>query len=155
MLRRAISLCDGRSESLYESLLRVLHVVGGFAVDPQHIVLDASGEFVGRLDLLLVGTRLGPEYDGAHHLPVEQQRDDLDRVRRLRHAGIERQGWTSAEVLRQPRTILADAERATGRPMRPDAVTRWNALLRDSCMTAAGRHRLTRRLIVPGDATKP
>jgi hypothetical protein len=155
LLRQAIRLCDGRSESLFESLLRLLHVVGGFAVDPQHVVLDEHGELVARLDLLLVGTTLAPEYDGAHHLSVERQRADLDRIRRLRASGVERQGWTSAEVLRRPRTVLADAERATGRPMRTDALARWGSLLRESCMTATGRDRLARRLIVRDGVEKP
>ena len=155
LLRRALELCDGRSESLYESLLRVLHVVAGFAVEPQHVVTDEHGDFVARLDLLLVGTRHAPEYDGGHHLSVERQRSDLDRVRRLRTVGIERQGWTSNEVLRQALTILADAERATGRPMRPDALSTWTDLLRGSCVTPPGRARLARRLIAASDGAKP
>ncbi len=149
LLRQAIPLCDGRSESLWESALRLLHIAGGFAVEPQFVVRGQDGSVVGRLDLLLRGTRHAPEYDGAHHLPVEQQRIDLDRIRRLRAEGYERQGWTSAEVLHQPGTILRDAERATGRPMSPDALDRWRQLLRDSCLTAGGRARLLARLVPP------
>jgi hypothetical protein len=152
LLRQALQLCDGRSESFWESLLRLLHVVAGFEVEPQHVVRGPDGEVVGRLDLLLVGTRHAPEYDGAHHLPVEQQRADLDRIRRLRAVGYERQGWTSAEVLHQPRTVLLDAERATGRPASPDALVRWQDLLRDSCLTPAGRARLSTRLMPPARA---
>jgi hypothetical protein len=148
-LREALLLCDGRSESLWESILRQLHEAAGFRVEPQHVVRDEQGEVVGRLDLLLVGTRHAPEYDGAHHLPVEQQRSDLDRVRRLRAVGFERQGWTSNEVLHHASTVLADAERATGRPVPPDALAAWNDLLRGSCMTAAGRARLSARLVRP------
>ena len=155
LLRKALRLSDGRSESFYESLLRVLHVVGGFEVEPQHVVTDEHGEFVARLDLLLAGTRRAPEYDGGHHLTVEQQRDDLDRVRRLRMSGYERQGWTSRELLRRPATILLDAQRATGRAMSPDALTVWADLLRDSCTTLAGRTRLSRRLIRDADDPKP
>jgi very-short-patch-repair endonuclease len=146
-LREAIALCDGRSESWWESMLRRLHEVGGFPVEPQHVVRDALGEVVGRLDLLLVGSRHAPEYDGAHHLPVEQQRADHDRIRRLRAVGYERQGWTSDEVLHRPSVVLADAERATGRSAWPDAGAVWQQLLRESCHTPEGRARLHKRLV--------
>jgi hypothetical protein len=147
LLRQAIQLCDGRSESFWESVMRLLHIAGGFAVEPQFVVRGQDGNVVGRLDLLLLGTRHAPEYDGAHHLPVEQQRQDLDRIRRLRAEGYERQGWTSAELLHQPGTVLLDAERATGRPASPDALEWWHGLLRDSCLTPAGRARLRARLV--------
>lgn len=147
LLREAIQICDGRSESFWESVLRQLHIVGGFAVEPQFVVRGQDGNVVGRLDLLLCGTRHAPEYDGAHHLPVEQQRIDLDRIRRLRAEGYERQGWTSAEVLHQPGTILLDAERATGRSASPWALDRWHELLRESCLTPTGRARLVARLV--------
>ena len=150
MLRLALDLCDERSESLFETLLRVLHVVAGFEVEPQRR-LFSDGVFVARGDLWLVGTNAFPEYDGAHHLTVDQQRDDLDRIRRLQAAGCERRGYTSKEVLRQAAGILRDAERSTGRQPSEGALGRWNQLLRDSLMTAAGRTRLLRRLDLVGD----
>jgi hypothetical protein len=39
LLRRAIPLMDGRSESIYETLLRVLHVVCDVRVESQHAVI--------------------------------------------------------------------------------------------------------------------
>src|SRR3954452_21507987 len=58
LLRRAIPLMDGRSESIYESLLRVLHVVCQIRVEPQHTVIDPEGEVIARGDLWLTGTRM-------------------------------------------------------------------------------------------------
>jgi hypothetical protein len=83
-LNRAVGWMDGRSESPWESLLRVFHRVCGVPVVPQHEVFDdADGRFVARGDLWLVGSRMLHEYDGAGHRDRRTHRDDLDRDRRL------------------------------------------------------------------------
>jgi very-short-patch-repair endonuclease len=87
-LRRALRLGDHRSESAWESVLRLLHVLAGFEVHPQHVILDADGAFVARADLRLARTRRLPEYDGAHHRDRTQHREDLRREKALiRSAG--------------------------------------------------------------------
>ena len=63
-LTRAVGWMDGRSESPWESLLRVLHRMCAVPVEPQHEVRDAAGRFVARGDLWLVGSRMLHEYDG-------------------------------------------------------------------------------------------
>ena len=77
LLRRALTLCDGRSESPLESLLRVLHVLCGIPVEPQFVLLDEDGGFVARGDLWLKGTTTLHEYDGGEHRKKQRQRKDL------------------------------------------------------------------------------
>lgn len=79
-LRAALTLA-ARSESAWETVLRMLHHHLEAPVEPQHVVHDEGGEFVARGDLWLVGTRMLHEYDGADHLSRPRQRKDLRRPR--------------------------------------------------------------------------
>src|SRR5215207_11079236 len=67
LLRTVIPLLDGRSESPWESVLRILHRTAGIDVEPQKEIYDDCGRFVARADLWLVGTRRIHEYDGEVH----------------------------------------------------------------------------------------
>lgn len=147
-LREALSYVDARSESAWESLLRVLHVVCGVRVEPQRDIVDASGVHVARADLWLTGTTSLHEYDGAHHLTRDQQRSDLRRSRRVVDAGLIRRGYTSDDVLHRAVTILRDADTALGRPHDPTRIRPWTAMLHQSLFTSAGQARLRRRLRV-------
>lgn len=89
-LRKAAPLTDHRSESAWESLLRVLHVVCDVPVEPQYELYD-RGRFVARGDLWIRNTQVFHEYDGADHLARRQQRKDLRRAR-----GVSNTGWTVA-----------------------------------------------------------
>ena len=146
LLRAAIPLMDGRSESIYESLLRLLHVSCGIEVDPQHRVVTADGAIVARADLLLRGTRMLHELDGAHHRSAPAQQADLRRHRRILAAGYERRGFTSGDVLTSPASIIREADTTLGRVHDPGRVRAWYSLMRASLFTPAGRHRLERRL---------
>ena len=146
LLRRAIPLMDGRAESIYEGLLRVLHVVCDVAVEPQYVVRDPSGDAVARADLRIVGTDRLPEYDGADHLSRRQQRLDLRRAGRIADAGFERRGYTREDVLFGAVSILRDADGALDRPHLPERIHAWHDLLRDSLFSAAGQRRLRLRL---------
>lgn len=57
--------------------MRVGLIQGGLEPVPQHVVLDAAGRFVARIDLALVRDRLALEYDGraAHGSPEAFVRD--------------------------------------------------------------------------------
>jgi very-short-patch-repair endonuclease len=145
LLRRAACLADGRSESPFETLLRVLHVVCGIPVVPQYELVD-DGRFIARLDLRLLGHQVAHEYDGASHRERDQHRADLRRDRDINGAGWIRRGYTDLEVLHRPVEILRDADDVLGRRHDPAQLDVWYALLRESCFTAAGRARLLRRL---------
>lgn len=146
MLRKALPLVDARAESPYESLLRVLHVVCGVDVDPQYVVRDEHGDFVARGDLWLVGTTTLHEYDGGDHLTVRRQRKDLARARRIGNETWLRRGYTAAEVLHSPVTILRDADSSLGREHRPERIRAWHRLVAESLFTPAGQARLRDRL---------
>ena len=134
------TLSDPRSESPWETVLRLFHVVCEAPVEPQREILDETGAFVARADLWVVGTRSIHEYDGGVHLERRQQQADLARARRLSDAGWTRRGYTSHDLLRTPVGILRDVDRALGRPHDP---SRLRALARAAGRVAAhpGRDR--------------
>lgn len=107
LLRRALELADGRSESPQESRLRVLLVEAGFATPQlQHEVRDARERFVARVDLAYPEQRLAIEYEGDHHrVQAQQWRRDIGRTRELEHLG-----WrvlrVTASDLSAPRPLL-------------------------------------------------
>ena len=151
-LRLAAALADGRSESPFETLLRILHVVCDIAVVPQ-FELREGGLLVARGDLRLAGTHTFHEYDGEVHRGATQHRRDLRRERDVERAGWVRRGYTDREVLLRPIEILRDADRTLGRPHDPSRLDAWYALLRESCFTPAGRAFLLHRLgLPPGQA---
>jgi hypothetical protein len=144
-LRAAAAWADPRSESPFETLLRLLHVVCDVLVVPQ-FELRESGLVIARGDLRIVGHQTFHEYDGAVHRNREQHRRDLRRDRDLQQAGWTRRGYTDQDVLHRPIGILRDVDRTLGRPHDPDRLEAWYTLLRDSCFTASGRRQLLTRL---------
>ena len=52
-LRQALMFCDDRSESPWETILRLLHVWSHIEVEPQHVIRSADGEPLARADLLI------------------------------------------------------------------------------------------------------
>lgn len=104
--RRAVALVRVGSESPQETAVRLLVELAGLPAPVlQHVVRDAHGDVVARLDLAWPRLRLALEYDGAHHfLSHEQGERDIARIRRL-----EQFGWT---VIRITRRDLEDGGRA-------------------------------------------
>jgi len=145
-LRTAVAAADGRSESAWETLLRLLHLVLGVHVTPQVRIIDSAGSFVARADLLLEGTRTVHEYDGADHRTADQHRRDLDRDRRLVGADYVRRGYTSQVVLHRPVVVLRDCEQALGRRLPAAGLQTWNSLLATSLFTPAGARAAHRRI---------
>lgn len=127
-----------------------MHEVLEVPVVPQHRV-EHEGRFVARGDLWVVGTRTLQEYDGAVHRTARQQEKDLRRDRALNEAGWVRNGYVATDLVQRPMTVLRDADRALCRPTDPSRLDAWMALLRDSCLTPAGRQRLSRRWPRAGD----
>jgi hypothetical protein len=145
MLRSVLPLLDGRSESAWESVLRLLHVTAGVEVEPQREICTASGTFVARADLWLVGTRRIHEYDGADHRDPETHRADLARERRLVDERWERCGYTATEVLRRGGEIIAAADAALDRPWHHGRLNAWRELVSRSSYGSVGRRRLLAR----------
>ncbi|WP_202565774.1 hypothetical protein [Agreia sp. COWG] len=114
-LRRAIDLLSDRAESPRESLLRVAIILAGLpAPTVNKSVFDASGRFLGRLDLSYPHLKLSMEYQGDHHRTdrVQWQRD-IARTRALQAAGWTELQFTQADLdnpagfIAQLRFILA------------------------------------------------
>ncbi len=146
LLRRAVLLCDGRSESAWETVLRMLHDSCGISVEPQKKLWTPDGQPLGRADLWLTGTKYLHEYDGEDHLPRARQRKDLARLRRLNDHDYVRRGYTAPDVLHQAVSILRDADRAVGRPHRPERIRPFHALLAESLFTPSGQKLFQQRL---------
>ncbi|TQL67927.1 hypothetical protein FB381_1816 [Nocardioides albertanoniae] len=138
-LREALALADGRSESPWESLLRVLHLVCGVPVEPQAELFDETGGFVARADLLIIGTRTLQEYDGAVHRDRAQYARDRRRDSRLGGARYVRHGYVAPDVRFRAAMILREADEALGRPYDPTRLDAWYALWRGSLWERAPR----------------
>ncbi|MDQ3627243.1 MAG: hypothetical protein M3419_00155 [Actinomycetota bacterium] len=151
-LRRAVDLADGRSESAWETVLRLVHVLGGITdIEPQRELRTPDGELLARGDLWLRGTRRFAEYDGGVHREAAVHRRDLQRDRLLARLSWERYGYTAVEIHREPQQILADAEAALGLSHDPRRVEGWLAEYRLSSLSNPGAARLARRLVRSSD----
>jgi hypothetical protein len=112
-LWKALSLAAHGAESPMETRLRLLLIRAGLPVPVlQHPVRDDTGAFIARLDLAYVHARLGIEYDGESHWDPRAVRKDLRRQNALRawHWSLLR--FTSDDVLRQPRRLVAQVSSA-------------------------------------------
>ena len=141
-LRALLPLLDDRSESPWESVMRVLHDRADIEVEPQKVIW---GRFVARGDLWLVGTRRIHEYDGEIHRDRQMHRSDLARDRRLIEIDWQRVGLTSPQLLHEGASIIASADRLLGRTWNPQRLACWEALLEDSLFRQAGRSNVARR----------
>jgi hypothetical protein len=144
-LRRAMAWANPKSESPYETLLRFFHELAGIAVQPQHEIFDARGQFVARGDLWVVGTRSIHEYDGAWHRHEDQQILDRQRERRFADTQYVRRGYVAKDMFEHPLLILQELDRVVGRPHHPDRIARWRRLLAESSYSVEGRRRLQNR----------
>jgi hypothetical protein len=144
-LRAAIPLLDERSESPWESVLRLLHVAADVEVEPQSKINDEWGHFVARADLWLVGTRRIHEYDGEKHRDRDVHRADLARERRLVEIDIQRVAFTSPQLLWKGGSIIAGLDRLLCRTWDARRLTRWEAMLNDSLLRPSGRAEAMRR----------
>lgn len=146
-LRRALSLVDARSESPWESILRLVHTLSGiFCVEPQYVVTDGSGLFVARVDLRIGNTRRAHEYDGGDHRDRERHRSDLRREKELARISWERYGFTAVEIHHRPAQIVGDAQEALSLPRDARCVRGWLGPYAASSLSDAGRSALRRRL---------
>lgn len=145
-LRHALALADGRSESWWESILRLQHVLTGLGPVDSQVELSCDGRFVARADLHLVGTNRYPECDGGDHRDKDRHLADLARDKGMARLGAQRFGYTTAEIAYRPELVIRDAEQARGLPHDPRRTDDWWAYARPSTLTAGGRRRLAERL---------
>jgi very-short-patch-repair endonuclease len=148
-LRTGLGHANGAAESLWESVLRLLHECLGVRVLPQAEVFDDFGRFLARADLLVEGTRTLHEYDGAPHREAAQHRKDLRRDRDLVNAGHTRRGYTADVLLRSPQLVRADCETALGRSIPWAGVSVWLGLVAGSLLSTSGQRAVLRKLGVP------
>lgn len=102
LARRTAELADGRIESVGESRLRYVCVVGGIEVIPQATIRTHDGEFVARVDFLVKDTKVVLEFDGrvkyddgdGRTLWNEKNREDV--LRRLGYTVL-RVTWADLE----------------------------------------------------------
>lgn len=146
MLRQALRWVDGRSESPWETILRIMHVSAGIEVEPQREFWH-HGRFVARADLWVVGTNAMHEYDGEHHRTVDGHAADLRRDRRIVEAGLVRRGYNIRDMTRGQLGILRDADAAIGRPHEPYRIVAWQDMFDASCWSTRGRDALGRRIL--------
>ena len=144
LLRSVIPLLDPRSESPWESIMRVLHQAAEIPVEPQYEVTDATGRFLARADLRVVGTRRLHEYDGGIHREADVQDADLARDRRLSAHRWQRYGFTSRHLLRDGAAIIRETDDLLGRSWDGARFQAWEQLLNDSMLRLPGRSRALR-----------
>jgi len=141
LLRSVIPLLDPRSESAWESVMRVLHQAADIPVEPQYEVRDDRQRFLARADLWISGTRRLHEYDGDTHRTAEGHAADLLRDRRLSAAGWTRYGYTSRHLLRGGGDVVSDTDRLLDRSWDPRRLAAWTGLVDASLYGRRGRAR--------------
>ena len=149
-LRKAFGHADRRSESAWETMLRLFHEFVGIPVEPQAHLYDAAGNFVARVDLRVTSTGAAHEYDGAVHDERGRRTPDLRRLRRIADAGVVRRGYTAPDLVVQPQVTLHELDRVLGRGHRPGRLRRWTTWLAESCYSESGRSRLQNRWLMHG-----
>ncbi|MGH3413264.1 MAG: hypothetical protein ACRDPH_09325 [Marmoricola sp.] len=144
-LREAVALADSRPESGWESRLRVFHVLIGLDVEPQKQLFAPDGRPLGRADLLIRGTDMVQEYDGAVHANRAVRQRDLRRARRIAETPYVRRGYTADDLINHDLAVLQEIDRALGRRSTPSRLQKWRAWVAESTYSPAGRARLQNR----------
>jgi hypothetical protein len=145
LLRQVIPMLDPRSESAWESIMRVLHRAADIPVLVQEEIHNQFGHLLGRADLLIEGTRRLQEYDGAGHRDAETHAGDLARDRGLLADNWQRHGYVSQDLLHGGAEIIADVDRTLGRSWDSRRLAAWQNLVKHSLYGRAGRGRAWRR----------
>lgn len=91
LVRSALALADERSLSPQETRMRLVWVLDAGWPRPlcNTTVYSATGEILGRPDLLDPQTGVAGEYDGALHRARSRHRSDVSRSERMRGHGLE------------------------------------------------------------------
>lgn len=122
-LRVALGFADARSESTFETLLRLLLVRAGLGPETLQLELfEASGRVYARLDMAWPSVKVAVEADGREHhdAPDALYRD------RVRGNALALEGWTVlrftwADLVRRPEWVVEQVRRA----LNPEARAIW------------------------------
>ena len=144
-LRDAWERSTAAAESPGETLLRLFHDVIDVATTPQVRLVDAEHRLLGVADLLVDGTGLVHEYDGAVHRDAAQHRIDLRRERGWAGSRFVRRGFTLDDLLNHPVTTMHEIDRALDRAHVPRRIERWRRLVTESLYSEPGRRRVQNR----------
>jgi hypothetical protein len=107
-LRAVAAAVDPLSGSVLESLLRVLLQTLADPPVSQHVIRDAQGRFVARVDFCWPTRRLVVEADGfAFHSDRAAYRRDRERLNELERCGWRVLRFTWEDVLHRPDHVLA------------------------------------------------
>ncbi|HEX6148375.1 hypothetical protein [Nocardioides sp.] len=142
-LRRAWEASTDKSDSAWETCLRLFHEAIDVPVRPQAPLTD--GEQHALADLLIVGTPFVQEYDGAVHRQKRQHHRDLRRERFLAGTPYERRGYTKGDLLIRDLETLKEIDRLIGRAHDPRRLRTWRLMVAASCLSQAGRDRVSNR----------
>ncbi len=112
----ALPHCSARAESPNETRLRLVWTVDARLPPPlvNCDVLNLSGDFVCRADLLDPVAGLIGEFDGADHRSAERHTSDVRREERCRELGLEYVKVTGLDML-QPELVAARIRSAQAR----------------------------------------
>ncbi|HEX4016116.1 MAG TPA: DUF559 domain-containing protein [Frankiaceae bacterium] len=113
-LRAAMAMADARSESTFETLLRLLLVRAGLAPDALQLELfGVDGRVYARLDMAWASVKVAVEADGrAYHDAPQALYRDRHRANDLALAGWTILRFTWADLLRRPQWVVSQVRRA-------------------------------------------
>jgi hypothetical protein len=144
-LRHAYDASDGRAESDGQSVLRLFHRAIEVAVEPQVDLRASEATFIGRAELLVLGTREVHEYQEAGHRGSSRPPSDLRRERRLARASYVRRDYTMDDLVNHPAVAMSQIDAALGRPHEPERLRRWRRMIEGSQYSERGRARTVNR----------
>lgn len=115
---RALRLVEPQSGSVLESLCRVLlHLAGLVPTETQHVVRDAKGTWIGRVDFAWPDEMLVVEIDGfAFRSDRTSYRADRRRGNALVLAGWRVLRFSWEDVIERPDEVVAEVRAALGWP---------------------------------------
>ena len=144
-LRAAWQRSSDRAASAGESMLRLFHDAMQIPTTPQVHLYGEDGALLGIADLLVDGTDLVHEYDGAVHREGRQHRVDLRRERAWVDTPYRRRGFTLDDLLNHPSVVMHELDRTLSRRHDRRRVVRWRRWLDQSLYDEPGRRRLMNR----------
>lgn len=145
LLRQVWEVADGRAESAGETVIRRFHRMMDVEVEPQARLFSDEGHYLGRADLLIVGTRYLSEYDGEVHRDKRQHRIDLRRSRGLSGSSYIRNGFSLDELLNHAMVVMHELDRILDRGHELSRLRAWQRLVDNSLYSPAGRERVMNR----------